>query len=85
MPIGIIRNITPAHTRVILQPGDIILLVSDGVTSEDCGWINDELLSWSTNNMEDLATHICSLAHLRSSDATKDDITAVALKISKAK
>ena len=85
LPLGIIRNISPAHSSVKLTAGDIILLVSDGVTSEDCGWINDELLSWSTNNMEDLATHICSLAHLRSSDATKDDITAVALKISKAK
>ena len=85
LPLGIIRNISPAHTRVNLAPGDIILLVSDGVTSEDCGWINDELLSWSTNNMEDLASHISSLASLRSDENTKDDITAVALKISKVK
>lgn len=85
LPLGIIRNINPAHSAVKLTAGDIILLVSDGVTSEDCGWINDELLSWSTNNMEDLATHICSLAQLRSDEATKDDITAVALKIFKAK
>ena len=85
LPLGIIRNITPAHTKVNLSPGDIILLVSDGVTSEDCGWINDELLSWSTNNMEDLATHICSLASLRSNESSRDDITAVALKITRMK
>ena len=78
-----IRNIAPAHTRVILQPGDIILLVSDGVTSEDCGWINDELLSWSTNSMEDLSAHIASLAKLRSNRDTRDDITALAIKISR--
>lgn len=84
LPIGIIRNITPAHTRVNLSPGDIILMVSDGVTGEDCGWINDELLSWSTNSMEDLALHIASLAALRSDKNTCDDITAAALKISKA-
>ena len=83
LPIGIIRNITPAHTRVTLQPGDIILLVSDGVTSEDCGWINDELLSWSTNSMEDLSAHIASLAKLRSNRDTRDDITALAIKISR--
>ena len=85
LPLGIIRNITPSHTRVSLSPGDIILIVSDGVTSEDCGWINDELLSWSTNNMQDLASHICSLAALRSDKNSRDDITAAALKISKIK
>lgn len=85
LPLGIIRNVSPAHTRVNLSPGDIILLVSDGVTGEDCGWINDELLSWSTNNMEDLASHISSLAALRSDKNTRDDISSAALKITKAK
>lgn len=83
LPLGIIRNVSPAHRQIVLSPGDIVLMVSDGVTGEDCGWINDELLSWSTNNMEDLAGHICSLAALRSNEETRDDITAVALKISK--
>ena len=85
LPIGIIRNITPAHTRVNLTPGDIILLVSDGVTAEDCGWINDELLSWSTNNMQDLASHIAGLAHLRTSKENRDDITVAAIKINRLK
>ncbi len=84
LPIGIIRNVSPAHRKVNLLPGDIILMVSDGVTGEDCGWINDELLSWSTNSMEDLASHIASLALLRSDKNTRDDITAAAIKISKA-
>ncbi len=85
LPIGIIRNITPAHIGINLTPGDIILLVSDGVTAEDCGWINDELLSWSTNNMQDLATHIASLAKLRSNKSSRDDITVAAVKISRLK
>ena len=85
LPIGIIRNITPAHTRVNLTPGDIILLVSDGVTAEDCGWINDELLSWSTNNMQDLSAHIAGLAHLRTSKESRDDITVAAIKINRLK
>lgn len=85
LPIGIIRNISPAHTRVNLVAGDIILLVSDGVTSEDCGWINDELLSWSTNNMQDLASHIAGLAHLRTDKNNRDDITVAAIKINRIK
>lgn len=84
LPIGIIRNITFARMKADLLPGDIILMVSDGVTATDCSWINDELLAWSTNNMEDLARHIVSLAHLRSDNETRDDITAVAIRISKA-
>ena len=82
LPLGIIRNISPAHCQVKLSPGDIILLVSDGVTGEDCGWINDELLSWSTNNMEDLAGHIANLAYVRSNKDNRDDITVAAVKIS---
>lgn len=83
LPLGIIRGVNPAHRQVRLSPGDIILLVSDGVIGDDCTWINDELLSWSTSSMEDLAGHICSLAALRSDKNSRDDITAVALKISK--
>ena len=85
LPIGIIRKVTPAHTRVNLTPGDIILLVSDGVTAEDCGWINDELLSWSTNNMQDLSSHIAGLAHLRTNKESRDDITVAAIKINRLK
>ncbi len=84
LPIGIIRNISPSQEKFRLESGDIVLLVSDGVTANDCSWINDELLSWSTNNMDDLASHIASLALLRSDKASRDDITAVAVKISKA-
>lgn len=85
MPIGIIRNIVPAHKTVALSAGDIVLLVSDGVTAGDCGWINDELLAWSTNSMNDLAAHISSLARLRSDETTADDITVVAVKVMKNK
>lgn len=82
LPLGILREVGFAKTTVNLRPGDIVLLVSDGITAEDCGWINDELLSWSTNNMEDLAGHIVQLAALRQDRFTGDDLTAVAVKIS---
>ncbi|MGN0468682.1 MAG: SpoIIE family protein phosphatase, partial [Acutalibacteraceae bacterium] len=83
MPIGIIRNITPACRSVKLNAGDIVLLVSDGVTVGDSGWISDELLAWSTNSMDDLASHIASLAKLRSDEKNADDISVVAVKIAK--
>ena len=56
-----------------------MLLLSDGAVGEDCGWISDELLSWNTADMDDLAGHIARLASLRMTDNTKDDITVVAV------
>ncbi len=85
LPVGIIRNISFSKMRAELLPGDIILMVSDGAVANDCSWINDELLAWSTNNMEDLAKHIVSLASLRSDKNSRDDITALAIKITRKK
>lgn len=81
LPLGILRNVGVAQRDLLLKAGDIVLLVSDGVTAGDCGWLNDELLAWSTNNMDDLASHIASLAKLRSDEMTKDDITVLAAKV----
>lgn len=81
LPVGIIRDVCFARKKTTLESEDIVLLLSDGATCGDCGWINDELLAWSTNNMDDLASHIASLARLRSTRETADDITVVALKV----
>ena len=83
MPIGILHAVNTSRKEEKLSEGDIILLVSDGAVSGDCGWINDEISAWSTNNMEDLAAHIASLSKMRSSKATEDDITVIAVKVVK--
>lgn len=81
LPMGIIRNITVVTEERRLKRGDIVLLVSDGVTSQDCGWINDELLAWSKSDMQALASHIASLARLRSDKGSRDDISVVAIRV----
>lgn len=81
MPLGILKQISPAYAERDLQPGDLVLLVSDGVTVGDCGWISDELLAWSTSSMDALASHIAKLARLRSEENTQDDITVIAARI----
>lgn len=81
LPLGILREVSFAKQSTLLRSGDIVLLVSDGITAGDCGWINDELLSWSTNNMDDLAGHIVQLAALRQDALSGDDLTAVAVKL----
>ncbi len=81
LPLGILREVSFARSETVLRSGDIVLLVSDGITAGDCGWINDELLSWSTNNMEDLAGHIVQLAALRQDRMNGDDLTVIAVKL----
>lgn len=83
LPIGIIRNAELSSGCMKLEPGDIVLLVSDGATAGDCGWISDELLAWNHGSMENLASHIVSLAKLRNSGSNADDITAAAIKMLK--
>ena len=81
LPVGIIRNVEFWKSEKELSAGDIVLLLSDGAVGEDCGWISDELLSWNTADMDDLAGHMARLASLRMTDNTKDDISAVAIKL----
>lgn len=85
MPLGILKQISPAYSERDLQAGDLVLLVSDGVTVGDCGWISDELLAWSTSSMDALASHIAKLARLRSEENTRDDITVIAARITENK
>ncbi len=81
LPLGILRDVNSAKDTITMEAGDIILLVSDGVTANDCGWVADELLSWSTNSMDDLSRHIAELANLRREKGICDDITVLAIKL----
>ena len=81
LPVGIIRNVEFWKSEKELSAGDIVLMLSDGAVGEDCGWISDELLSWNTADMDDLAGHIVRLASLRMTDKTRDDITVAAIKL----
>ncbi len=83
LPIGIIRNTSISSNYVELEAGDVVLIVSDGVTADDCSWINDELVAWNHGSMDNLASHIVSLAKLRQGNTGGDDLTAVAIKVLK--
>lgn len=85
LPLGIIRDVPLVREEKELKKGDIVLMLSDGATNSDCGWINDELLAWSKSDMQSLASHIASLAALRSESATRDDITVIAIRIESAR
>lgn len=83
LPVGILRDVSFAKESVQLKRGDILLLISDGVTGENDDWIEDELLSWSTDNVHELAVHIAQTARIKNGIKYEDDISVVAMKIKK--
>jgi len=78
LPAGILREIRPARHRAVLEVGDILVLVSDGVL---CGaqedWLCGELEQWD-GPMQALAEHLASLAvQKRLDSAREDDLTVL--------
>lgn len=82
LPVGILRNVDFAEDECRLGDGDIILMMSDGVNGAgDDEWIKETLLCWSTDNMQELSTHIADLARSKNEKSFPDDITVAAIKI----
>lgn len=81
LPVGILRNVEFSAESFEASAENIILMVSDGVKGESDDWIDDALLSWSTDNMQELSSHIAHTAKERNKDGFADDITVLALKI----
>ena len=81
LPLGIIEEVDVKKISIDTEDGDLIIMVSDGVTQakEECPWLLDLLLA--TTRKESLAS-ICETiareARLRGGD---DDISVVVMKI----
>jgi len=67
-----------------LGGGDILVLMSDGVAYDDCGWL-DPILSLWRGSASELAQLIAKEARDRRADGHQDDITAAAMIVRKGK
>ena len=80
VPVGILPQVEFAAYRRELSPGDVVLLVSDGVTACGQEWLEDLVLHWDEEeNPNLLAQRVTDEARKRRSDGHEDDITALAL------
>ena len=84
LPVGILREVGFDKATIKLKAGDIILMMSDGVTSEGIDWICAELESFEDGTAEALAEKIAYGAKRRRTDNHADDITVVAVMVEKA-
>lgn len=81
LPAGILRNIHPARHHVILESGDILVMVSDGVVCGQEDWLCAELEQWE-GSMQALAEHLSACAvRQRQSSEREDDLTVICAQL----
>lgn len=83
LPAGILREVGFDKATIKLRAGDIIVMMSDGATSEGTDWICAEIEGWKDKNAQQLAEHLAACAKRRRSDNHEDDITVMTAIIEK--
>lgn len=77
LPAGILRDVTFAKESVMLSKGDIVVMVSDGVTNYSLEWIINEIENFNHSNPDILAQKIAGTVCDKSKGERRDDITVV--------
>lgn len=84
LPTGILNEVGFDKATVTLKEDDIILMVSDGATTDGTDWICAELEAWRGGGAKQLSERIASAARRRRRDGHDDDITVFAAIVEKA-
>ena len=83
LPIGILNEAVFLHDSMELDNGDIILMVSDGVTDTGSKWVEEELREYDDKDIDRFTKNIINKTILKRKSTHDDDITAIAIKIYK--
>lgn len=77
LPAGILDSVSFAKEKVMLSKGDIVVMVSDGVTTGKTDWIKEEIEKFSSSNPDILAQKIAGKVCDKMQGEKRDDITVV--------
>jgi len=77
LPPGILRNVSFDKATLNLKSDDIVVMVSDGATTEDTEWISKIINEWTIGSAQQLADEIAFAARRRRNDGHNDDITVL--------
>lgn len=79
-PVGILRSLDAERVHFSVRPGDVIVLLSDGVSQnlEDAPWLIEYLAKPWVETLEDSASHIAALAR---KNGSSDDITVLLVAV----
>ncbi len=85
LPLGIIDGLKPSVATTTLNDGDMILLITDGISDafNNSGAIIDYLRTLPAKNPQSLADDILNYAVELNNGEIKDDMTALAVRIFK--
>lgn len=76
-PLGILNKVKFSRYTFRLQGGDVLIMVSDGMTGSGTRWITDEIKSYSgTSTASDFAELLLNTARLRCGEKY-DDMTVI--------
>lgn len=84
LPAGILQQISPDKNDMLLKHGDIILLMTDGITdimggpAEDVAWLTERFQRFHSNNPQDVADFILLEAEKMLPEGRMDDMTIMA-------
>ena len=80
LPIGILPDTPSRLLRFRMHPGDVVVMVSDGVTlgNDECPWLIDLLSSPMPDSMDSLRRDIIKRALTAGSE---DDLSAIAIRV----
>lgn len=87
LPVGILPKLRLTHVTAKLRPGDVLIMVSDGITEADRNdlsafWLEDYLMKYAqTTGPKVLAGKIVLEASKRYLSRELDDLTAVVIKV----
>lgn len=83
LPLGILSAVQYEHSHDLLSHGDILLMLSDGALAGGVAAVEELLRDYPADGgMEELARAVCAAA--RQEEDHGDDITAVALRVTRA-
>lgn len=84
LPAGILKQVSPETNEMLLKDGDMLFLVTDGITDalggeeKTAGWLKGKLLAFPMANPEDAAEYILQEAKKERKDDRRDDMTVLA-------
>ncbi len=82
VPVGIMPGVEFARTGRMLDAGDVVVMVSDGVVAGGVEWLCDAVAGWDeSENPNLLAQQLTDEARKRRADGHEDDVTALVLVI----
>ncbi|MDO4530542.1 MAG: SpoIIE family protein phosphatase [Bacillota bacterium] len=84
LPAGILQEVTPQQHSLQMKDGDLLFLVTDGITDalggeeETALWMKEKLLAFPVANPQDAADYILQEAKKDCRTERKDDMTVLA-------